>query len=119
MRILRKRVLLGRDRIVLAHDAGDRLGLGHLALFDELLEGAETAATGGHLEEPGLVAPLVTLNADGQRLQQAAPGDVGGAGVDRDARLPPPDIRSEERRVGTECVSTVSSRGSPDNKKKQ
>src|SRR3546814_18544095 len=58
MRILRKRVLLGRDRIVLAHDAGDRLGLGHLALFDELLEGAETAATGGHPEEPGLVAPL-------------------------------------------------------------
>src|SRR3546814_1350279 len=73
---------------------------GHLALFDELLEGAETAATGGHLEEPGLVAPLVTLNADGQRLQQAAPGDVGGERVDRDARLHPPDIglaqRSEE-----------------------
>src|SRR3546814_16277008 len=86
MRILRKRVLLGRDRIVLAHDAGDRLGLGHLALFDELLEGAATAATGGHLEEPGLVAPLVTLNADGQRLQPAAPGDVGGERVDRDAR---------------------------------
>src|SRR3546814_16241530 len=86
MRILRKRVLLGRDRIVLAHDAGDRLGLGHLALFDELLAGAETAATGGLLEEPGLVAPLVTLYAAGQRLQHAAPVDFGVERVDRHAR---------------------------------
>src|SRR3546814_4967251 len=100
MRILRKRVLLGRDRIVLAHDAGDRLGLGHLALFDELLEGAETAATGGHLEEPGLVAPLVTLNADGQRLQQAAPGDVGGERVDRD--------RSEEHTSELQSLMRIS-----------
>src|SRR3546814_11844456 len=36
----------------------------------------------------------------------------------RDARRAPPTSRSEERREGTECVSTCRSRWSPDHSKK-
>src|SRR3546814_11924890 len=76
--ILGERILLRRDRVVLAHDARHGFRLRHLALLDERLQRAETAAAGPDFIFDGLVAIHIPLAADGEALAQAAPREAGG-----------------------------------------
>lgn len=91
--IFGERVLFGRHHVVVANDARDRLGLGQAALFDQLLQGAVAATTGGHFELARFIALVVTLGADGQACEEAAPFDIGGEAVDRHACFHAADVR--------------------------
>src|SRR3546814_11094528 len=73
-----------------------------------------------HDNENGLTGPLPARpppqrpahdEAKGEAAEMGAPADEVGAGQARFAHQP--DHRSEERRVGKECVSTCRSRWSP------
>src|SRR3546814_18134858 len=74
------------------------------------------------------LASIEPLSIFGPKFVRIDPGEHEGAGpfledggeITR-TQTPRelPDIRSEERRVGKECVSTWRSRGSPDHKKKK
>src|SRR3546814_18205029 len=71
---------------------------------------------GGAVEQQGVVEyavdcriEIVELIADG--CERSGHGCLAATAADC-------ECRSEERRVGKECVSTCSSRGCPDNKKK-
>src|SRR3546814_11668563 len=84
------------DAVVLASDAG---GLGNPNVL-------------AILERKGLLRSLHPMGA--LLTAEALAYDTGLA----DQVLHRPDHRSEERRVGKECVSTCRSRWSPDHKKK-
>ena len=87
-------VLLGDA--ALAHDAGHRRGLGEPLLLHQKFQRPIAAAAGGDLEHAGLDAVGVDDGPDAEALQQAAPGDVLGQLLDRDAGLDPPDVRLAE-----------------------
>src|SRR3546814_19713598 len=76
---------------------GDLIGLG---------AAQEVAAVG---ESPNLAARLQGLAAPDSVVIDATTHSLAGAAFDCD------DLRSEERRVGKECVSTCSSRWAPYN----
>src|SRR3546814_13586750 len=65
--------------------------------------------------DQGLAQVVAAHAAEDQHLQQDA-GDRDGKKGDGKADEP---VRSEERRVGKECVSTCRSRGSPYHSKKK
>ena len=75
-----------------AHDAGDRRGLGQALLLHQQFERPVAPAAGRDLEHAGLVALGVEHRPDVEALQQRAPGDVLGQFLDRDAGLDAPDI---------------------------
>src|SRR3546814_15079323 len=79
-----------------------------------ILVGYELGGGHGHVHR---LMPLVrALEQRGHRVTFFLRNIRENAGLlsrERRAVLPVPDLRSEERRVGKECVSTCSSRWSP------
>jgi hypothetical protein len=92
MDIFGQRIFLGRDSVIVAHDAGHRLRLGHATLFHELLQRPEAAPAGRDFVAPRRVAFIVALRPNRQALEQAAPFDVGCKAVDRHTCLDAPHI---------------------------
>src|SRR3546814_15073061 len=99
----------------LVHVLGDRVA-GLAAGLDPGLEQRVAAGAGGDLQRPvaaavGIRSALVGLGLAevGQHLAVVPAGKPA---------LRPAVVRSEERRVGKECVSTCRSRWSPYNSKK-
>ena len=83
---------VGFDKAFRAHDAGDGRVFCELLLLDEKLQRAKAAAAGLHAVGAGFFAGIVQDRADAQRLEKAAPFDIGGKAFDRDAGLDLADI---------------------------
>ena len=83
---------VGFDKAFRAHDARDGRVFCELLLLDEKLQRAKAAAAGLHAIGAGFFAGFVQDRADAQRLQKAAPFDIGGKAFDRDAGLDLADI---------------------------
>src|SRR3546814_12378286 len=63
--------------------------------------------------------PRLGISPAGDVLEQMCDGPPPRAGTDQGGRWHGSTDRSEERRVGKECVSTCRSRGSPYHEKKK
>src|SRR3546814_10136391 len=72
MDILGQRIFLSRHDVIVAHDAGHWLRLGHATLLHELLQRPKAAPSGRDFEAPRLVAFFVALRPHRQALEQAA-----------------------------------------------
>jgi hypothetical protein len=69
---------VGFDKAFQTHDARDGRVFCEPLLLDKQLQGAKTAAAGLHAVSAGFFAGFVQDRADAQRLEKAAPFDVGG-----------------------------------------
>ena len=93
--VLGEAVLLGEA--VGAHDAGHRRILGEAALLHQQRERPVATTARRDLEHAGLLAGVVGDCPDAQAHEEAAPGDVLGELLDRDARLDVADVRLAEQ----------------------
>ena len=93
LHVLRQRVVLGEDlRRSIPHDAGDRRRLRQPLLLHQQRQRLEATTTGRDLEHAGLDPIGIEHGPDVQALQQAAPRDVFGQFLDRDACLDAPHV---------------------------
>jgi len=83
-----------------AHDAGNRLILGHPLGLHQQFERAEAATARRNLEHAGLVAGGIHHGTDVETLEQGPTIDVVGQILDRKARLHAPDILLAQHQLG-------------------
>src|SRR3546814_16691146 len=86
---------------------------------------AVSAVGGGtrqHRRDKDAKAPEALERGESEEIShrhaRAAANEAAAREPDRPGAKPPTDLRSEERRVGKECVSTCRSRWAPYHKKK-
>jgi hypothetical protein len=95
-----ERIVLGEDAgRGIAHHAGHGRGLSEALLLDQPFERPVAPAAGRDLEHASFLAFGVEHGADIEALKQAAPGDVLGQFLDRDAGLHTPDVRLAQHQL--------------------
>ena len=77
---------VGLTKAFRAYDAGNGRVFCQILLLDEELQRAKAAAAGLHAVSAGFFAGFVQDRADAQRLEKAAPFDIGGEAFNRKRR---------------------------------
>ena len=101
--VLAEALLLGQT--ALAQDAGHRRGPGHALSLDQELERPEAATAGRVLVDAGRGSIGVGGGTDAGTLEQAAPGDVLGQILGRDAGPHVPDVGPRQDQLAERDVT--------------